>query len=357
MNLFDPSNLVLNEGVDLLEINSLCTREESYFYQTLEFLTECKKEVNDANKTFYKSLLESGNNHIIVHESFSDFFQVIKNVIMKVINFVKSIFKRFITKLNSLVKREKYLKNHKDDFNKFSSKNEFKFDGYKFTIIPTVPVLNTITDYSKSLEYINTSVEAVNLDEAKKQLQAKYDAFMKDLDDTIYDTARAECIASEEPAIYENEYAKVLFALFRDEQATKEEMEVTASNIMEYYSRFDDFKKTETSIKKDKDRIEKEYETLKKQVEAAVKKTADGSSITINGADGTKGNPFVVDRDMLGIMDLFIKAKANQIQNLSNIHLLAFGAKLDAVRDCFQQDKTVLYRALSKVQGTLKEDK
>ena len=355
MNLFDPSNLIINENTDLLRLESYCDKEESFFFQTLSFISECRSDVDAANKVFYKSLLESGNNHIVINESFSDFFQSIKNVIRKVIEFVKSIFKRFLTKLNSLIKREKYLKNHKDDFNKFSSKNEFTFDGFTFTFLPTIPAVNTLTDYSKSIEDINVSGYAKGED-AKQTLKAKYETFIRDLDDHIYDEIRAQCIGSDSKYIYETEYAKELFCIFRDDQSTKEPIEVTASKVSEYYSRFTNFDKLEKEIKKDRDRIEKEYEKLKKQVDAAVKKTADGSSMTVDDVNGVAGNPFVADKDMVAILDLFVKAKANQIQNISNIHLLAFGAKLDAIKDCFNQDKTVLYRALSKIQGTLKEE-
>ena len=64
----------------------------------------------------------------------------------------------------------------------------------------------------------------------------------------------------------------------------------------------------------------------------------------------------VTSSDDIVAMDNFVKAKVNQLQEMSNIHALAFAAKLDALRDCYRQDKTVLFKALSRVQSNKKED-
>ena len=50
-------------------------------------------------------------------------------------------------------------------------------------------------------------------------------------------------------------------------------------------------------------------------------------------------------------IDLFVKAKVSQVQMLSNIHSQVFSAKLEAAKDEFIQNKTILYRALYKVLG------
>ena len=50
-------------------------------------------------------------------------------------------------------------------------------------------------------------------------------------------------------------------------------------------------------------------------------------------------------------IDLFIKAKVSQVQMLSTIHSQVFSAKLEAAKDEFNQNRTILYRALYKVLG------
>ena len=51
-----------------------------------------------------------------------------------------------------------------------------------------------------------------------------------------------------------------------------------------------------------------------------------------------------------------MKSKATQIKEMSTIHTQAFTAKLAAAKDCYSQDRKVLYKALYKIKGH-KEDK
>ena len=50
-------------------------------------------------------------------------------------------------------------------------------------------------------------------------------------------------------------------------------------------------------------------------------------------------------------IDMYMKAKVNQVQQMSNIHTMAFTAKIQAAKDCFVQDKKILYKALAKIKG------
>ena len=56
-----------------------------------------------------------------------------------------------------------------------------------------------------------------------------------------------------------------------------------------------------------------------------------------------------VSTEVMNQIDLFVKKKAEQIIEMCNIHSLAFSYKLDAIKDCYKQDKDVLYKALSKL--------
>lgn len=360
-SLFNPMNLIINENLQcssLLETHKTSGTQESYFLKTLNFLTESRKEFNEVNKNFYKAILESQSNQIVVHESFSDFFDAIKKIIDKVIEFIKSLFNKFITALNMAIKSDRYLINNKDDFKKFGANHEFKFSGYEFTFTAGVPSLSVLESFASSMNDIQ--VAALNKEEAPaktvSKVKEKYDALVESLSDQWYDQARARTLCKpEKDTIGQTEYANELFLLFRGEASSKEEIDVTSTVVTLTYSRFEGSKKLETEIGRDKTRIEREYTDIKKQIETAVKRTANGTLITIDS--GSEPTNLTMHKDVLGILDLFIKAKANQIQELSNIHALAFAAKLDAIGDSYKQDKSLLYQALYKVQGMNKEVK
>ena len=50
-------------------------------------------------------------------------------------------------------------------------------------------------------------------------------------------------------------------------------------------------------------------------------------------------------------IDMYMKAKVSQVQQMSSIHTMAFSAKLQAAKDNFVQNKAILYKALAKIKG------
>jgi hypothetical protein len=121
---------------------------------------------------------------------------------------------------------------------------------------------------------------------------------------------------------------------------------------MRAYSRFDGGKKAIDTANSTKSKIEKSYNNVKKQIDKAMTINYNGSNKTAS-IDGQKTT---LTGDDITNADKYMKAKSNQVQEMCNIHVLAFSAKLDALNDCFRQDKSVLYKALSKIQGNLKGD-
>ena len=363
-SVFNPMNLIVNEQSDVSGIISYTESETSYFNETLQFLSECVKDEMAIKKVFYKSLLESQGNQVLVHESFSDFFAGIKKIIDKIISFLKSLFDKFITKLHSFFKSEKYLKKHKEDFRKFGSNHEFKYSGFNFTFPANVPGITVLRNFAQSMEEMDLNVmigqtdsEAEKLTKIKAELKSRYEKSINDAADRMYDRVRAQCLGrKDDDYVLQSEFANELFTLFRGDQNSKEEIDVNSTIVGECYDRFENYTKFSNEVKKDKTNVEKEYSNIKKSIETAMKRTSDGKGVSIDLGDAGKNiSDFAVDKDIIGTLDLFIKAKANQIQEISNIHALAFSAKLDAINDCFKQDKAILYQALYKVQGMKKE--
>ena len=67
----------------------------------------------------------------------------------------------------------------------------------------------------------------------------------------------------------------------------------------------------------------------------------------IDNIETTAGGTLMA-AELMTQINAYVHAKINQIQEYSNIHLLAFGGKLDAMKECLNQDRNVLYVALRK---------
>ena len=339
---------------------SLKEAPHSFFIETLQFLSEMNVDFYEAKRSFYISLSES-TDIVVVHESFGDFFDKVKEIINKFLAFIKSLFDRFVTMLNKLIGRDKYILNHKSEFEKFSRIHEFTITGFNYTIVENIPVINAKASFSNDFVFnfgdehtvTFSGSKATAIDNIKSSTAALSDALS---DGVWYDKFRAEVIGKD-GVIAKDDFADSLFSEYRNGEPIAEEITIDGTEVRAALRRFETAKSDIEKVKRLKAKIDSEYNSIKRQVEKMVITNREGSS-TIAKFDSqldTK-NFSVTSSDDIVAMDNFVKAKVNQLQEMSNIHALAFAAKLDALRDCYRQDKTVLFKALSRVQSNKKED-
>lgn len=371
LKAFDPLAVSVSEssllsrpsnGIDLDSITEGFT--QSYFSEALNFCLEQRREFYEANKKFYRTIVESGNDTAIIHEGFGDFFNTVKKIIDKFLDFIKRLFSKFILTMNSFVKSESYLKKCKDEFSKFNGDCNFTMDGYTFTINPDIPVVNAKASWNDNSFFVdvydgNTSFSLTPAD-SKTSLKDTIKSHSDMLNRAIetgdwFDNFRAEVLGRTHDMIYQDEYAKELFREYRDGKETSSDMDITSTEVMEALNRFTNHDKVLSSVKKTKESVDKEYNAIKKHLDKMMSINFSGGNktATINDPDGAFSS-HTLTGDEITKMDLYIKAKINQIQQMSSIHTLAFSAKIDAVNDCFKQDKNLLYKALSKINSKVK---
>ena len=356
MNFFNIDNILVTENMDTRRMIEECNIEESFFNTTLSYIRESNNEFRECTKTFYKSLLES-NNEFAINESFGDFFDKVKEIIIKFLKFIKSIFDRFITGLNSAFKAQKHLIKNKSEFSKFSEKNEFNMDWFDFTFSTTVPIIEAEQAFNKEFEDI-AKKNVTDKAEMLKAIAEIYNNFVISLD-TFYDKFRARVIGTE-GSIMSSDYSSELFSTYRSGDSNTSQKTITLSNVLEAYTRFEGCSNQEKTIKATKKQIEKDYEQIKKKISSMTTRNTDLDYQkfvqTFINPEFNGGQGIALDAEFVAKADLFIKAKTNQVIEMSNIHSLAFAAKLDAVKACFNQDQTLLYKALYKIQGTIPKE-
>lgn len=350
-----------NEGLEDPKINSNISKlatldlDESYMIKTINFINESNREFTDSKITLYKALSESAGEQGVILESFSDFFSKVKDIIDKFLAFMKSLFSRFITQLMSMVNSDKYIKKHKDDLRSFGAGDEFDIDGYNFTFSPGIPKVEPMMGFDSDLfkDLYNATVDGkIN---STKMKSANSSISYTD----SYDQFRASVIGKDGTSIYAEDFAEELFKVFRDDDMSTSDITIDSSKVNESLRRFTDYKKTKSIVEKDNKEIQKKYDDLKKQVKEITKRNGDlektvfdtrmaNSNITLD--DSLSGT--TIPGDLLTQIDVYTKKKVDQIQEVSNIHALAFSAKLDALKCCYKQDRAILYTALSKVQRT-----
>lgn len=350
---FNPRDLLAESGYknnELKRLDSVADYNRSYMSEALDFVSECNSIMDTATKAFYKALLEADTNDMVaITESFADFKDSVANIITKFLKFIKSLFDRFITMLTGLVKAEGHLKKNKALLSKFSSEHEFKVNGYTYTFRPGIPSLTPVDELAGvvgTLFTLNHKVEDIS-----REYQLQTDNL-----ETYYDKKRAAIVGKGTDAVvYESDFSDELFRTFRDGDNGRSEIIITKAKVDESYIRFDNYETTRKQVVKDKQAIENRYKELKQQIEKLGTRGTSGNDVTLTYTDPTTAGAtqtVLTGKDTVVAMELLFKLHADKVQKLSDMHALAFAAKLDALKECFIHDKAILYKALSRVQKT-----
>ena len=348
------------DGIDdpLISINKLATLDldECYFATAVNFIKEANQNIVDAKKDLYKSISEATDQYVVL-ESFSDFFSKINDIINKFIQFIKSLVARFITHIQKLIKSDKYINSHKKEFDKFKDTDKFTMNGYTYTFDPNIPAAAASVNFNKDLfedlynssKDFDFSVEGINAAIANMNNNEVYDEFRGNVLQKDYDISIGE-------------WDTELFKVFRNDDLDTSEIEVDSTLVHKTLNRFATFNSYKKQVEADQKRIQNDYENVKKQVKeivrgngnlnmsAFIERMPQDMKTDIKRNNYT--NQGIITGDLMYKLDLYTKIKVDQITEFSNIHTLAFSAKLDALKESYKQDRALLYTALLKVQRT-----
>ena len=385
MGLFTLNDVLLENGtskpidIDNIGYVDAAFSEHSYVQDGYDFILETTRFFNEAEKVFYSKVMGSYGDEKIINESFGDFFNKIKDIIKKFIEWIKKIFKQFVAKLAALVSSDKYIKKHHNLLSKFDATDEFEFNGYTFTHVTdvTVPRANALDAFVGSgndifstnattadLGFVGTDTPADKINKTNDYLQKRIDTLNDSLED-FYDDFRGKVINQDGTKITSTEFAEELFKKFRSGDDRTSSITIDSAYVNEAYRRFDKYKETVKEIEKTQKAIIKDYEDLEKHLDKLIKFNKDQQNFTVGsggvagsysadqiaklGTLPTEANALKYDQVGFDKMNSWLKIQSSKVSQMCSIHTQAFSAKLEACKDCLSQDKKILYKAIQQV--------
>lgn len=341
--MFNINNLVYKENNIASSIVSFSEQNNmSYLTEALDISMKIKSEYISINKELYSMSLNESADIEVINESFKTFIN--KSIIMieKIIQYIKSLIDRFIVEFFRLIKSDNYIIKNKNEFNKFSKSHEFDINGYDYTINGDIPLILAQMEFREDFYDIDDP----------KAIKLVYKSFIDKIRDRYYDEFRATVIGRDGEYIIANDFMSELFKTYRSNMESESEINVTSNVVDESLYNLINYKLLEKSISRLKTDIETQYNKIKNDIISSTKMnyTKDGVELIYKDIDNGI-NTTIIDKEYIRYFDLFIKAKVDQIEKMSNIHTLSIGSKLDAIKDRHIQDRKILYTALKKVKG------
>ena len=350
------SNMLLSENYRKFTQPSVKVNvEESYF----SIATKAIKEMSDCSleqeKIFLAAVLEAGDSDYLLHESFEQFKENVKKIIDKFLELIKSLAARFLTNMNKIVRSDNYLKKHRKDFDAFTTDDNFKATIFTYTnidndVIPRTTAYAELVNFSNAPVISDTVDDPLTSDRLYTSVTSYYDLTKNGMN-KWYEKFRARVLGKDGQEYDAAEYKNELFRFFRNDESEKTETDIDREWIVNAFERFANYKKTLSDVTNIKRKLEAEYNKIKSDLEHA--KVDDDnmmSKIYPSPEDRTDAlmNAYNSDKKRMDKqIDLIDKLKIEKVRNMCSIHAMAFAAKLDAIKDCYKQDKTILYKALS----------
>jgi len=406
MGLFSLNNILLendntssSSAIDIDNIGYVDNdvQRHSFVQEGYDAILEMNAFYCNAEKEFYTKVMGSYGDNNIINESFSDFFNKIKDIIKKFIEWIKKVFKEFVAKLAALVGSEKYIKKNAKLLNKFNSEDEFEFQGYKYTHIDDVsmPVAaaldmfngtigqenffsNIVSQHLKSDsadDYYGTKEDKWNaadgFDDAERNRRATVtdklnQALGKSIDtlndslDDYYEAFRGR-VLGETKKYDSKEFTDRLFEVFRDDSDSTSSITIDSNFVIDAHRRFDKYKDTIKNIEKTQKDIIKDYEDLEKQLDKLIKYNKTNMTVDFNdnfsrsytstqiGKLNNLGDNVIYSSSTVDKMQSWLKIQSSKVNQMCQIHTQAFSAKLEAAKDCFKQDKQILNKAIQMI--------
>lgn len=333
---FIPSELVTTKETSL---------EENYaMNETFDFLLECQNDLNECRQKYYKTVLECDNPYVI-NESYSEILNTIKNIIKKILAYIETLIKRFITQASKYIKSDKYLYAMKKEIKKFPKGEYFEISGYNFTLNENIPAVDIHgLDLNNFRSELNKILKDDDIDSVIYSLLELESNFTE----TKMNEIRGE-ILNKSP-IEEKDFTNQVFSVFRDNTSSESYIKIGQSEVFEsldeYFNINDKMKEVNSLYYK----IQSKYKELERQVNDIAKLTTrvDGSNRINNDSLDTEREKIVKRNNAL---DNLVTKIVDQIRRISTLHLQAVRGKLDAYSALLVQDRNILYKALNVVQS------
>lgn len=348
------NNLILENynGKDSIkELTKYNGLERSLFSEALEFTASIKDEIRSNSRDFYFALKEAENEKERAN-TFSKFNTILSNIIKKFINFISKIVEKFIAKLSLVFKSDKYIMENNKLLLLFSKEegDEFQYECYNYTHIDDSDIPKSKPIYD--IEYYINNIRS-KLEESVIFTEDSTDLIVKgysDMDDEhFYDRFRYKLINNDsEGTISAENFKEELFNVFRD-GGSKNKITVTKDFVNKSYKRFADYKNLVETVKALRKETESTYRDLKSSLEKLLEVKNGRVYSSIDNGD-TKEGSYKYHK-----LDLLIKGCIDKITNMTTIHSLAFTAKIDAMLECYKEDKKILTETIRRLKGRINE--
>jgi hypothetical protein len=316
--------------------------DRSLFIESLDMIRENDRFFNSVLKKVHSkvALSEATQKNTVYLQEFS-FTEMIKNIIDFFIDAVKNLWAKFKNLFHKITYSDKTIEKYADRLKDMKGDFTVTFPRYIYTCfdedIPSINLKNTFyDDYSilegkiKEIADLKTKTERC---EKFRALEADVKA---EVSPAYYDTLRSKTIGTTY-MITSSYYASELVNKFRD-GGKETTSKIDPTEVTNTLNRYQNNKTLIKQLEKAKTDTINAAKDIRKKIE----------SIALQNVNKYY-TPYDAEEETL--FNKILQTKSGQVNEVCNIYVMAFSAKLDAAKESAIQDKKVLFEAIKFINS------
>ena len=345
------SNISEDPSTEVLNIRSI-NMDESYISSAFGIIMEMNRIITNNKIAFYEMAKDSMSNTPLLLESFSDYYMQADAVIGKFIKFLRVKLDTFFDSMERFIDSNEVINSHKKDLDNIVNYNDDSVEGYMYTIDDNTPNMGALDAFNASLfdrlfkpTITDYSTEQIRDTITSMDLEAEYEKFRGSL-------------INIEDTLDEKEFINRLYKVYRNDDLSTRKIDIDAKKIKTVADEWFNFNAVKSELNRQFKHMENSYEIILNKI-SKVCKNNNGLTIhafnsimpgdaRIDKIDGktvdTQG--MMMSSDMMLQLDIYCKAKIDQLQKYTDYTCMAFCAKMDAIKAKYNQYRVILLNAI-----------
>ena len=346
-NIFNLSNIFAESSSSSI-LSSGSIANESYIFSAMRDLREFNSAFMENTTNLYKAISEAEDTKS-ENNVFCQYFEEVDTELSKIIKNIDESISRFTINVENIVDANKDIL---DNTNIITCCEPFTYHytQYKRINDKDFPAINAIGIFKQEFDYIALTLQdlgpmASNQNKLKviatvynKFVQGTTDITKKCIMDILgEDDDDDDDIVSEFPEKMYDKYKK-----------DTDDVEITKGKLYDVKMSLTNYRNIIDSCSNTADELIKQLSSISVEIKRIICGNSNNTLTVKTSTDGIRDTDYRMDSYAMNQVDIFLKAKINQVIQIANVYYIALAIKLDATMDYFKQCKDILTVAMAK---------
>lgn len=347
-NIFNLSNIFAESSSSSI-LSTGNFSNETHIFSAMRDLKGFNSAFMENTTNLYKSISEAEDTKS-ENNVFCQYFEEIDSEISKIIKNINDSISRFTINVDNIVDANKDIL---DNTSIITSCKPFTYHytQYKRINDKDFPAINAIGIFKQEFDYIALTLQELGptaSNQSKlKVIATVYNKFVKSTTDVtkkcILDVLGEDDDDDDDDIV--SEFPEKMYGKYKK---GADDVEITKGKLYDVKMSLTNYRNIIDSCSQTADDLIKQLSSISAEIKRIICGNSNNTLTVKTSTDGIRDTDYRMDSYAMNQVDIFLKAKINQVIQIANVYYIALAIKLDATMDYFKQCKDILTVAMTK---------